>query len=75
MDTDLPCDPDLAAQPLPHIIPAGLDLLELARWGALLVSAALAAHQRPGDLTAQARLLNVAAVLERRLQRMCPLVQ
>lgn len=43
-------------------------LVELARWGALLVSAALRTYRRPGDRAAQARLAEVAAVLRRMME-------
>ena len=54
-----------------RLVPVDVDLLALARWASLLVSAALAAHDRPNELASQVQLLNVAAVLHRMLGQVC----
>lgn len=75
METDLSCDrADVdptaladAAHAGHSLLPADMNLLELARWGSLLVNAAIMAHQQPGALGTQVRLVNVALVLQRML--------
>ena len=71
MGKPCPEQTDPSCTPMARLIPVDIDLLALARWASLLVSAALAAHERPGELASQVQLLNVAAVLHRMLGRVC----
>lgn len=62
-----PEHPELSGTTTVDLTPVEVDLVELARWAALLISAALAAHRQPRQIHQWMHLLNVAGVLRRML--------
>lgn len=60
---------DLSCAPMARLAPIDLDLVDLARWASLFVSAALAAHQQPAESGLRVQFLGVAAELQRMLGR------